>query len=343
MNRRENAVETLFPTVSEVPETVTGTQPRARQAKPLFQLQNTHPSLLPRNAPRLPRAPLQLPRTPSNRPVVPPVDRAPLSRVTHDASRSREKKHLHLRKQKALANADADAADDDAGVFDRPPSTRPHDLRASPDDEAKHAFRGTWRGTCDDRSESERERSGEFESRSKAAETRRSSKSSRAHIRLDRADRMTALVVARVRSPRSISLWIDVPAPATGSADRERLDSVTLSIWPCVFVVRERASATGATRVSNAKEKRTQEMARVRFSKSRSRNSGRARARSARRAPRRTCAPARSTDLPGLRRSCSRRDAIAISQRGRGWDGRGGETRGGDARANRVFKAEREK
>ena len=255
MNRRENAVETLFPTVSEVPETVTGTQPRARQAKPLFQLQNTHPSLLPRNAPRLPRAPLQLPRTPSNRPVVPPVDRAPLSRVTHDASRSREKKHLHLRKQKALANADADAADDDAGVFDRPPSTRPHDLRASPDDEAKHAFRGTWRGTCDDRSESERERSGEFESRSKAAETRRSSKSSRALIRLDRADRMTALVVARVRSPRSISLWIDVPAPATGSADRERLDSVTLSIWPCVFVVRERASATGATRVSNAKEK----------------------------------------------------------------------------------------
>jgi hypothetical protein len=66
---------------------------------------------------------------------------------------------------------------------------------------------------------------------------------------------MTALVVARVRSPRSISLWIDVPAPATGSADRERLDSVTLSIWPCVFVVRERASATGATRVSNAREK----------------------------------------------------------------------------------------
>ena len=65
-------------------------------------------------------------------------------------------------------------------------------------------------------------------------------------------------------------------------------------------------------------------MARVRFSKSRSRNSGRARARSAQRAPRRTCAPARSTDLPGLRRSCSRRDAIAISQRGRGWDGRGG-------------------
>jgi hypothetical protein len=54
---------------------------------------------------------------------------------------------------------------------------------------------------------------------------------------------------------RSISLWIDVPAPATGSADRERLDSVTLSIWPCVFVVRERASATGATRVSNAREK----------------------------------------------------------------------------------------
>ena len=77
-------------------------------------------------------------------------------------------------------------------TFDRPPSTRPHDLRASPDDEAKHAFRGTWRGTCDDRSESERERSGEFESRSKAAETRRSSKSSRALIRLDRADRMTS-------------------------------------------------------------------------------------------------------------------------------------------------------
>ena len=77
-------------------------------------------------------------------------------RASSDASRSREKKHLHLRKQKALANADADADDDDAGVFDRPPSTRPHDLRASPDDEAKHAFRGTCRGTCDDRSESER-------------------------------------------------------------------------------------------------------------------------------------------------------------------------------------------
>ena len=342
MNRRENAVETLFPTVSEVPETVTGTQPRARQTKPLFKLQNTHPSLLPRNAPRLPRAPIQLPRTPSERPVVPPVDRA-TRRASSDASRSREKKHLHLRKQKALANADADADDDDAGVFDRPPSTRPHDLRASPDDEAKHAFRGTCRGTCADRSESERERSGEFESRSKAAETRRSSKSSRAHIRLDRADRMTSASSRASARARSISLWIDVPAPATGSADRERLDSVTLSIWPCVFVVRERASATGATRVSNAKRKRTQEMARVRFSKSRSRNSGRARARSARRAPRRTCAPARSTDLPGLRRSCSRLDAIAISQRGRGWDGRGGETRGGDARANRVFKAEREK
>ena len=155
MNRRENAVETLFPTVSEVPETVTGTQPRARQTKPLFQMQNTHPSLLPRNAPRLPRAPLQLPQTPSERPVVPPVDRA-MRRASSDASRSREKKHLHLRKQKALANADADAADDDAGTFDRPPSTRPHDLRASPDDEAKHAFRRTCRGTCDDRSESER-------------------------------------------------------------------------------------------------------------------------------------------------------------------------------------------
>jgi len=254
MNRRENAVETLFPTVSEVPETVTGTQPRARQTKPLFQLQNTHPSLLPRNAPRLPRAPLQLPRTPSERPVGPPVDRA-TRRASSDASRSREKKHLHLRKQKALANADADADDDDAGVFDRPPSTRPHDLRASPDDEAKHAFRGTCRGTCADRSESERERSGEFESRSKAAETRRWSKSSRAHIRLDRADRMTSASSRASARARSISLWIDVPAPATGSADRERLDSVTLSIWPCVFVVRERASATGATRVSNAREK----------------------------------------------------------------------------------------
>ena len=180
---------------------------------------------------------------------------ARLCRASSDASRSREKKHLHLRKQKALANADADADDDDAGVFDRPPSTRPHDLRASPDDEAKHAFRGTCRGTCDDRSESERERSGEFESRSKAAETRRSSKSSRAHVRLDRADRMTSASSRASARARSISLWIDVPAPATGSADRERLDSVTLSIWPCVFVVRERASATGATRVSNAKEK----------------------------------------------------------------------------------------
>ena len=89
MNRRENAVETLFPTVSEVPETVTGTRSRARQTKPLFQLQNTHPSLLPRNAPRLPRAPLKLPRTPSKRPVDPSVDRA-TRRASSDASRTRE-------------------------------------------------------------------------------------------------------------------------------------------------------------------------------------------------------------------------------------------------------------
>ena len=43
----------------------------------------------------------------------------------------------------------------------------------------------------------------------------------------------------------------DVPAAATDSVDRGRLDSVTLSIWPCVFGDR-RASATGVTRVSNA-------------------------------------------------------------------------------------------
>jgi hypothetical protein len=177
-----------------------------------------------------------------------------MRRASSDASRSREKKHLHLRKQKALANADADADDDDAGVFDRPPSTRPHDLRASPDDEAKHAFRGTCRGTCDDRSESER--------RGRVSSSR-DRKPRRLGGRLVVAGTYTSRsrrsdderVVARVRSRALDFAGIDVPAPATGSADRERLDSVTLSIWPCVFVVRERASATGATRVSNAREK----------------------------------------------------------------------------------------
>ena len=121
------------------------------------------------------------------------------------------------------------------------------------------------------------------------------------------------------------------------------MDSVTLSIWPCVFVVRERASATGAKRVSNAKEKTNAgNGARSFFEKPLAKFGTRARAFGA------TCATAylraraehRSARLEAFlfEAGCDRDQSTGSRV---GWSGR--ETRGGDARANRVFKAEREK
>ena len=59
-------------------------------------------------------------------------------------------------------------------------------------------------------------------------------------------------VVARVRSHARKFAGNDVPAPALGSVDRGRLDSVTLSIWPCVFGDGSARQRPGVTRVSNA-------------------------------------------------------------------------------------------
>lgn len=59
-------------------------------------------------------------------------------------------------------------------------------------------------------------------------------------------------VVARVRSRARGFAGNDVPAPAPGSVDRGRLDSVTLSIWPCVFGDGSARQRPGVTRVSNA-------------------------------------------------------------------------------------------
>ena len=56
-------------------------------------------------------------------------------------------------------------------------------------------------------------------------------------------------VVARVRSHARKFAGNDVPAPALGSVDRGRLDSVTLSIWPCVFGDGSARQRPGVTRV----------------------------------------------------------------------------------------------
>ena len=119
----------------------------------------------------------------------------------------------------------------------------------------------------------------------------------------------------------------DVPAAATDSVDRGRLDSVTLSIWPCVFGDGSARQRPGVTRVSNADTSDERRKWRA-FSKTplaekfgtRARVFGAACASAYLRA-------ARSTDLPGLRRSCSRREGIAISRRGRGWNGRKADPR----------------
>ena len=57
---------------------------------------------------------------------------------------------------------------------------------------------------------------------------------------------------ARVRSRARGFAGNDVPAAATESVDRGRLDSVTLSIWPCVFGDGSARQRPGVTRVSNA-------------------------------------------------------------------------------------------
>ena len=59
-------------------------------------------------------------------------------------------------------------------------------------------------------------------------------------------------VVAHVRSRARGFAGNDVPAAATDSVDRGRLDSVTLSIWPCVFGDGSARQRPGVTRVSNA-------------------------------------------------------------------------------------------
>ena len=154
--------------------------------------------------------------------------------------------------------------------------------------------------------------------------------------RVDSETRASSRASARARGARGKG----VPVTAVGSVDRGRRDSVTLSICPCVFEDGSARQRPGATRVSknDTSDERRKWRAFV-FRKRRSRRkSGRGRARSTRRALRRTCAPARSTDLPVLRRSCRSQERIAISQRWRGWDGRKGETRRGDARANRFSK-----
>ena len=219
---------------------------RARRTKPLFQLQNTHPSLLLQDAPRLPRTPLKIPRKPSRRSIDPPVDRA-TCRASDDASRSLDKKQRASTVARFLSNAAAD--DDGAARLRRHPTEKHHEAIT------KRSVRSAERALLSPARIEERAEHTHGRSVSSSAEARSSSSSSSRLVAKNRFRVVSIRRRARRRArplARAKPRGEDVPEPATGSVDRGRLDSVTLSICPCVFENGSARQRPGATRVADA-------------------------------------------------------------------------------------------